>query len=85
MAGEPNSPKGNMALQLDQAALVQWNNDMTNVTTMKLPRGTIVVEGFAASQHKYTERLHGGGWQVCALKRCAGVHRKRPNCHTFVK
>jgi hypothetical protein len=51
---------GTMQSQMDLALNPQWGNTATSVTTVTVPKGTIIYEGFAALQGN----LLGGGNQV---------------------
>ncbi|QDT78602.1 hypothetical protein Mal35_20510 [Gimesia maris] len=61
-------PTGPLQSRLDSALLSEWGNTARNVTTIQVPRGTTVFEGFAAPQvgkAKPFETIIGGGNQVC--------------------
>ncbi|WP_154901725.1 Hint domain-containing protein [Gimesia maris] len=60
-------PTGPLQSRLDSALLSEWGNTARNVTTIQVPRGTTVFEGFAAPQvgkAKPFETIIGGGNQV---------------------
>ena len=51
---------GGLQSQVDLALNPQWGNNATSVTTVIVPKGTTIYEGFAAPQGN----LVGGGNQV---------------------
>ena len=53
-------PQGPLQSVIDSALDQNWGNTATNVTTIKVPQGTTIYQGYAASQGG----LVGGGTQV---------------------
>ena len=54
------APTGPLQARIDSALLPQWGNTAEKVSTMTVPRGTTIYEGFAALQGN----LMGGGSQI---------------------
>ena len=54
------APMGPLQSQIDLAILSAWGNTATRVTTIRVPPGTLIFDGFAAGQGG----LLGGGSQV---------------------
>jgi len=53
-------PAGPLQSRIDLAMLSAWGNSATRVTTIRVPSGTLIFEGYAAGQGG----LVGGGSQV---------------------
>ena len=54
------APTGPLQARIDSALLPQWGNTAEKVSTMTIPKGTTIYEGFAAPQGN----LMGGGSQI---------------------
>ncbi len=54
------APAGPLQTRIDNALLPKWGNTAENVSTISVPRGTTIYEGFAAPQGN----LMGGGSQI---------------------
>lgn len=54
------APTGPLQARIDSALLPQWGNTAEKVSTMTVPKGTTIYEGFAAPQGN----LMGGGSQI---------------------
>jgi hypothetical protein len=62
-------PQGPAQAQIDLALNPQWGNTATKITTVKIPKGTMIYEGFAEQQIVVnpggsTFILQGGGTQI---------------------
>ncbi|RME57222.1 hypothetical protein D6779_09095, partial [Candidatus Parcubacteria bacterium] len=57
-------PYGPLQAQLDLAIAPQWGNTLNNVATARIPAGTTIYEGAAASQTTGVGHLPGGGSQI---------------------
>jgi len=57
-------PSGPLQSQLDSALVPSWGNTANNVSTITVPRGNTIYDGFAASQPTGVGTLLGGGSQV---------------------
>jgi len=60
-------PSGPLQSQLDSAILPEWGNTLQNVVKIRVPKGTKIYEGIAASQKGVKQpfvNLPGGGNQV---------------------
>jgi len=58
------APNGPLQLQLDSALVPSWGNTLSGISTIEVPAGTTIYEGFAASQSMGYGSLLGGGSQV---------------------
>ncbi len=57
-------PAGPLQSQLDSALAPQWGNTATGISTIQVPSGTTIYEGFAAPQSTGVGSILGGGSQV---------------------
>ena len=57
-------PSGPLQSQLDSALAPQWGNSASKIVSMRVPKGTTIYEGSAASQSTGVGQILGGGGQV---------------------
>lgn len=62
------APTGPLQAQLDLALIPSWGNTATKVSTIRVPAGSTIYEGFAAPQATGVGELLGGGSQVFVPK-----------------
>ncbi|CAI8025188.1 hypothetical protein GBAR_LOCUS14571 [Geodia barretti] len=57
---------GNVGFQLDYAMVPSWGSTLAKDTTLEVPSGIMLFEGYVASQkvHPTSQGFGGGAWQV---------------------